>query len=59
MLNVRGERIPLADGYNVYKYVPFGAIREVIPYMLRRAQENSDILGKSQYEIELILDELK
>ena len=52
--------IPLAEnGYNVYKYVPFGAIREVIPYMLRRAQENSDILGKSQYEIELILDELK
>ena len=54
------KRVPLADnGYNVYKYVPFGAIREVIPYMLRRAQENSDILGKSQYEIELILDELK
>lgn len=51
--------IPLAEhGYNVYKYVPFGPIREVIPYMLRRAQENGDVLGKSQNEIQLIRDEL-
>jgi proline dehydrogenase len=51
--------IPIADkGYNVYKYVPFGPIREVIPYMLRRAQENGDILGKSKYEMDLIREEL-
>jgi Proline dehydrogenase len=51
--------IPLGkNGYHVYKYVPYGKVKEVIPYMLRRAQENGDVLGKSQYERQLILNEL-
>lgn len=34
-----------SNGYKVYKYVPYGPIKEVIPYLLRRTQENSSILG--------------
>eukprot|EP00557_Chaetoceros_sp_GSL56_P009942 CAMPEP_0176481802 /NCGR_PEP_ID=MMETSP0200_2-20121128/3030_1 /TAXON_ID=947934 /ORGANISM="Chaetoceros sp., Strain GSL56" /LENGTH=382 /DNA_ID=CAMNT_0017878063 /DNA_START=616 /DNA_END=1763 /DNA_ORIENTATION=+ len=52
--------IPLGKaGYSVYKYLPYGEIQEVIPYMLRRAQENGDVLGKSTHEKQLIVDELK
>jgi proline dehydrogenase len=55
--------IPLGEnggkGYNVYKYLPYGQIKEVVPYLLRRAQENADVLGKSKYEMELLFDELK
>ena len=32
-------------GYKAYKYVPYGPIHEVLPYLIRRAQENSDLLG--------------
>lgn len=32
-------------GYGAFKYTPFGAVEEVVPYLLRRAQENSDVLG--------------
>jgi hypothetical protein len=32
-------------GYKAYKYVPYGKIQEVMPYLIRRAQENSDALG--------------
>ncbi|KAI3437761.1 hypothetical protein D9Q98_000208 [Chlorella vulgaris] len=34
-----------ANGYGAYKYVPFGAVEEVMPYLIRRAQENSSILS--------------
>ena len=36
-----------AGGHRAYKYVPYGPIHEVIPYLLRRAQENSGLLGSS------------
>jgi proline dehydrogenase len=45
-------------GYNVAKYVPFGPVREVIPYLLRRADENTSVAGQTGRELGLILREL-
>jgi proline dehydrogenase len=48
----------LADaGFNVSKYLPFGPIEIVIPYLLRRAQENSSIAGQTGREFDLIKKE--
>ena len=48
----------LADaGFNVYKYLPFGPIEVVIPYLLRRAKENSSIAGQTGRELYLIKKE--
>ncbi len=50
----------LADaGYNVAKYVPYGPIREVIPYLIRRAKENSSVTGEMSRELNLISKEIK
>ena len=46
-------------GYNVVKYVPFGKIETVMPYLFRRAEENTSIAGQSSRELELIRMELK
>ncbi len=46
-------------GYNVVKYVPFGKIETVMPYLFRRAEENTSIAGQSSRELELIRKELK
>jgi len=46
-------------GYNVAKYVPFGPIKAVMPYLLRRAEENSAIAGQSNHEFYLIRQELR
>lgn len=46
-------------GYSVSKYLPFGPIRDVIPYLMRRAQENSSINGQTSRELLLIKSELK
>ena len=46
-------------GYKAYKYVPYGQINEVMPYLLRRAQENSDALSASVTELKLIKSEVK
>ncbi|KAG0027106.1 hypothetical protein BGZ81_005864 [Podila clonocystis] len=48
-----------AHGYGIYKYVPYGPIRQVIPYLLRRAQENSAVLGGAGAERALLWEELK
>jgi proline dehydrogenase len=45
-------------GCKVSKYVPFGPIREVIPYLMRRAQENSSVSGQTSRELSLIKKEL-
>lgn len=44
-------------GYNVAKYVPYGPIKEVIPYLIRRAQENTSVKGQTGRELSLILKE--
>lgn len=50
----------LADaGYNVAKYVPYGAVREVIPYLVRRAQENSTVTGDMSREYQMVAKEIK
>eukprot|EP00922_Rhytidocystis_sp_ex-Travisia-forbesii_P044436 GHVS01066282.1.p1 GENE.GHVS01066282.1~~GHVS01066282.1.p1 ORF type:complete len:606 (+),score=62.34 GHVS01066282.1:96-1913(+) len=46
-------------GYSAFKYVPYGPVGEVMPYLLRRAQENSDLLGSSTKEMGLIAQELR
>jgi proline dehydrogenase len=46
-------------GYNVAKYVPYGPVKSVMPYLLRRAQENTSVAGQSSRELTLIRKELK
>lgn len=46
-------------GYNVAKYVPFGPVKEVLPYLLRRADENTSVAGQTGRELGLISAEIK
>jgi proline dehydrogenase len=46
-------------GYLVSKYLPFGPIRDVIPYLMRRAQENSSMSGQTNRELVFIKKELR
>ncbi|MFN5878334.1 MAG: proline dehydrogenase family protein [Flavobacteriales bacterium] len=46
-------------GYNVAKYVPYGPIKEVMPYLLRRADENTSVAGQTGRELSLIMKERK
>lgn len=46
-----------AQGFNVAKYVPYGPLREVVPYLIRRAQENTSVAGQTGRELQLIEDE--
>lgn len=46
-------------GYNVAKYVPFGPVKAVLPYLFRRAQENTAIAGQTNRELGLISKEKK
>ena len=46
-------------GYNVAKYVPFGPVKEVLPYLLRRADENTSVAGQTGRELKLISAEVK
>lgn len=48
-----------AAGYNVAKYVPYGKVEEVIPYLIRRAEENSAVTGEMSRELELIDREMR
>lgn len=45
------------SGYNVVKYVPYGPVREVLPYLIRRAQENTSVKGQTGRELSLIIKE--
>lgn len=46
-----------SEGYNVSKYVPYGPVRDVIPYLIRRAQENTSVRGQTSRELGLIKKE--
>jgi len=46
-------------GYNAVKLVPFGPVREVVPYLLRRAQENTSVKGQTGRELSLLREEKK
>lgn len=47
------------NGYSIYKYLPYGMIDEVIPYLLRRAQENQSVMGGVNKERVMMWTELK
>ena len=47
------------EGYQVVKYVPFGPVKEVIPYLIRRAEENTSVSGQTPRELSLIKKEIK
>jgi proline dehydrogenase len=50
----------LADeGYNVAKYLPFGPVRDVMPYLIRRAEENTSVAGQTTRELALLKKERK
>ena len=46
-------------GYNVCKLLPYGPVEEVIPYLIRRAEENSSVRGQSSRELDLIKKEFR
>lgn len=48
-----------SNGYNVAKYVPYGPVKEVIPYLFRRADENTSVKGQTGRELKLIKEEMK
>jgi proline dehydrogenase len=46
-------------GYNVSKYVPYGPVRDAVPYLTRRAEENTSVAGQVNRELKLIYREMK
>ena len=47
------------QGYNVAKYVPFGPVKDVMPYLIRRAEENTSVAGQTNRELNLLKQEKK
>lgn len=48
-----------AKGYNTSKYVPYGPVRDVMPYLIRRAEENTSVAGQTSRELDLLKKERK
>lgn len=48
-----------AHSYNAIKLIPYGPIRDVLPYLIRRAEENTSVSGQTGRELTLITQELK
>lgn len=46
-----------AAGYNVAKYIPFGPVKDVMPYLIRRAEENTSVAGQTSRELSLLKGE--
>lgn len=47
------------EGYHVAKYLPYGPVTDVVPYLMRRAQENTSVAGQTSRELSLIEKEIK
>ncbi|NRB58901.1 MAG: proline dehydrogenase family protein [Winogradskyella sp.] len=47
------------QGYNVAKYIPFGPVKDVMPYLIRRAEENTSVAGQTSRELTLLKTEKK
>jgi proline dehydrogenase len=47
------------EGYNVAKYVPYGPVKNVLPYLIRRAEENTSVAGQTNRELALIKNEIQ
>jgi len=45
------------EGFNAAKYTPYGPIKHVLPYLLRRTEENTSVAGQTPRELQLLLDE--
>jgi proline dehydrogenase len=45
------------EGYNVAKYVPYGPVKHVMPYLMRRAEENTSVAGQTGRELRLLAEE--
>ncbi len=48
-----------AEGYRIAKYIPYGPVKEVLPYLIRRAEENTMVEGQTLRELSLINTEWK
>ncbi|MER3317397.1 MAG: proline dehydrogenase family protein [Allomuricauda sp.] len=48
-----------AEGYNSVKYLPYGPVRDVMPYLIRRAEENTSVAGQTSRELALLSKERK
>ncbi|MBM3435250.1 MAG: proline dehydrogenase [Bacteroidetes bacterium] len=48
-----------SEGYNVAKYLPFGPVKSVLPYLIRRTEENTSIAGQTGRELSLIMKEME
>ncbi|MCC6515282.1 MAG: proline dehydrogenase family protein [Chitinophagales bacterium] len=48
-----------AAGYNTHKYLPYGPVKDVIPYLIRRAEENTSVAGQMGRELKLLKSEVK
>ena len=48
-----------SNGYNVAKYIPFGPVKDVMPYLIRRAEENTSVAGQTNRELSLLKSEKK
>jgi len=47
------------ENYNVAKYLPYGPVKHVLPYLLRRVEENSSVAGQTSRELRLLETEKK
>jgi len=48
-----------SKGYNVSKYVPYGPVGDAMPYLMRRAEENSSAAGHVSRELEMLSREIR